>query len=339
MGALRLTYKENYRPLKVMRGNFYLQKNSDAERYEFGFNGQLKDNEIYGEGNAYAFEYRIQDPRLVRFLSVDPLRKDYPFYSPYQFAGNQTIVFVDIEGLEAGDKGVPDIKPVFNVATQQMVQYQTAISSTFVNSADQRGAYEPQQNIAVGQLPKSIPAFDIHMFLDIVGAVPLIGEVADIANGIAYTFEGDWSNAGISYMAVIPIVGEGGKVLRYGIKYNDEARDVVKAAEKLDDVKKTKNSNKLKPDEKASGDHSSFTRDKDGNIYKYETYEKTSTGHNNPVKRFDGGKPDGTQGAPHINKSTQESISTPHIQGKNIPGGARKPEPSELPNNKRFNNE
>ena len=57
MGALKLTYKENYRPLKVVRRNFYLQKNSDAERYEFGFNGQLKDNEIYGEGNAYTAEF------------------------------------------------------------------------------------------------------------------------------------------------------------------------------------------------------------------------------------------------------------------------------------------
>ncbi len=68
--------------------------------YKFGFNGQLKDNEIYGEGNAYSFEYRIQDPRLVRFLSVDPLRKNYPHYTPYSFAGNSPILFLDLEGLE-----------------------------------------------------------------------------------------------------------------------------------------------------------------------------------------------------------------------------------------------
>ncbi len=100
MGALRLTYKENYRPLKVMRGNFYLQKNSDAERYEFGFNGQLKDNEIYGEGNAYDFGEREYDPRSIRLLSQDPLSESFPYYSPYQFAGNSFIQFIDLDGAE-----------------------------------------------------------------------------------------------------------------------------------------------------------------------------------------------------------------------------------------------
>lgn len=98
-----------------------------------------------------------------------------------------------------------------------------------------------------------------------------------------------------------------------------------------------KGKNKLQPDRNnAQGDHTVFKRDDNGNIYKYETYEKTSSGHFNPTKRFDGGKPDGSPGAPHVNKITQESIPTPHINGKNIPGGVRKPTPSEIPNNPRF---
>ncbi|WP_290790916.1 RHS repeat-associated core domain-containing protein [Flavihumibacter sp. UBA7668] len=43
---------------------------------------------------------RIYDPWLGRFLSVDPLTKDYPWYTPYQFAGNKPIVTVDVDGLE-----------------------------------------------------------------------------------------------------------------------------------------------------------------------------------------------------------------------------------------------
>lgn len=87
--------------------------------------------------------------------------------------------------------------------------------------------------------------------------------------------------------------------------------------------------NKLAPDKNAGGDHTSFQRDKDGNIYKYETYKKTKTGHFDKVKRFDGGKPDGSQGAPH------NGINTPHVQEKK--GVTRKPTPEEYPNNKRFN--
>lgn len=68
--------------------------------YCFGFNGQMKDDEVYGEGNAYSFTYRVYDPRIGRFLSVDPLTKYYPYYTPYQFAGNKPIHSVDVDGLE-----------------------------------------------------------------------------------------------------------------------------------------------------------------------------------------------------------------------------------------------
>lgn len=68
--------------------------------YRFGFNGQEKDNELYGEGNAYAFEYRIHDARLGRFLSIDPLFKEYAYNSTYAYAENSPIQFKDLEGKE-----------------------------------------------------------------------------------------------------------------------------------------------------------------------------------------------------------------------------------------------
>src|SRR5687767_303579 len=43
---------------------------------------------------------RIYDPRLGRFLSVDPLAKQYPFYSPYHYAGNSPIKNIDLDGAE-----------------------------------------------------------------------------------------------------------------------------------------------------------------------------------------------------------------------------------------------
>jgi Metallopeptidase toxin 3 len=41
---------------------------------------------------------RIYDPRLGRFLSVDPIAAEYPWYTPYQFAGNNPIYYVDVNG-------------------------------------------------------------------------------------------------------------------------------------------------------------------------------------------------------------------------------------------------
>ena len=68
-----------------------------------------------------------------------------------------------------------------------------------------------------------------------------------------------------------------------------------------------------------------------GKTHKYETYEKTRTGNFNPLKRYDGGLPNGKPGKPHINKKTGEAIPTPHIQGKTIPGGVRAAKSSEIP--------
>jgi RHS repeat-associated protein len=68
--------------------------------YRFGFQAQEKDNEIYGKGNTLSFRFRIYNSRIGRFLSVDPLMKNYVYYSPYQFAGNRPIDCIDVEGKE-----------------------------------------------------------------------------------------------------------------------------------------------------------------------------------------------------------------------------------------------
>ncbi len=69
--------------------------------YRYGFNGKENDNEVKGvTGSQQDYGLRIYDPRLGRFLSVDPLTAKYPFYTPYQFAGNKPIVAIDVDGTE-----------------------------------------------------------------------------------------------------------------------------------------------------------------------------------------------------------------------------------------------
>jgi RHS repeat-associated protein len=68
--------------------------------YRFGFNGKENDNEVKGDGDQQNYGLRIYDPRLGKFLSVDPLTKKYPWYTPYQFAGNKPIQFLDLDGGE-----------------------------------------------------------------------------------------------------------------------------------------------------------------------------------------------------------------------------------------------
>ena len=73
--------------------------------YRFHFNGKETDNEVYGEGNVYDYGFRIYNPRLGKFLSVDPLTKNYAMLTPYQFAANTPIRAIDVDGLEAAEVG------------------------------------------------------------------------------------------------------------------------------------------------------------------------------------------------------------------------------------------
>jgi RHS repeat-associated protein len=70
--------------------------------YRYGFNGKENDNEVKGEGNQQDYGMRIYDPRIGKFLSVDPLTKGYPELTPYQFASNTPIAAIDIDGEESG---------------------------------------------------------------------------------------------------------------------------------------------------------------------------------------------------------------------------------------------
>jgi RHS repeat-associated protein len=73
--------------------------NSSATRY--GFNGKEKTDEITGVGGAhYDYGFRIYDARIGKFLSVDPIAREYPQLTPFQFASNSPIENIDLDGLE-----------------------------------------------------------------------------------------------------------------------------------------------------------------------------------------------------------------------------------------------
>jgi RHS repeat-associated protein len=71
---------------RTMEGDFYRR----------GYNGMEKDDEVKGKGNSYTTEFRQQDPRLGRWLSVDPVYQ--PWQSPYCSMDNNPIKWNDVNG-------------------------------------------------------------------------------------------------------------------------------------------------------------------------------------------------------------------------------------------------
>ena len=56
--------------------------------------------EVEAGAGVQDYGFRLYSPAMGRFLSTDPLTRNYPWYTPYQFAGNMPISAVDMDGLE-----------------------------------------------------------------------------------------------------------------------------------------------------------------------------------------------------------------------------------------------
>ena len=74
-------------------------RHGNSSDYRYGFNGMEADDELMGEGNSYDFGERFYNNRLGRFFSVDPMSKEFAWYSPFLFAGNTPIMAGDAQGL------------------------------------------------------------------------------------------------------------------------------------------------------------------------------------------------------------------------------------------------
>lgn len=89
-----LTYSDYY-PF----GQLVPTRHGSSDSYRYGFNGKENDNEIKGEGNSYDFGSRsIYDGRIARFISLDPRWREFADLSPYAFAANSPVVFIDEDG-------------------------------------------------------------------------------------------------------------------------------------------------------------------------------------------------------------------------------------------------
>jgi hypothetical protein len=71
----------------------------------------------------------------------------------------------------------------------------------------------------------------VHTALDLAGLIPALGVIPDTANTGIYLIEGDWENAGLSAIAIIPVFGDAASVVHIGEK--TAVRVSSEAAERL----------------------------------------------------------------------------------------------------------
>ncbi|MBK9284053.1 MAG: RHS repeat-associated core domain-containing protein [Sphingobacteriaceae bacterium] len=78
------------------------------------------------ESGLYYYGARYYSPWICRFFGVDPLAADFPFYTPYNYAGNKPINKIDIDGLqeEGGSNQQDNSATTYGPLTQQEFETQ-----------------------------------------------------------------------------------------------------------------------------------------------------------------------------------------------------------------------
>lgn len=106
-----------------------------------------KDSEVKGNGNSYDFGARIYDPRIGRWLVLDPLSYKYPTLSPFVYVANSPMSFVDKDG--------ESIRPTNSVAESTL---NTAFDNVFSSFPEIREHIVPFQ-IGTNQEGQPVNAF------------------------------------------------------------------------------------------------------------------------------------------------------------------------------------
>src|SRR6056297_3016141 len=71
----------------------------DQRRTGFGTPYKFNAKELDCESGYYYYCARYYDPRMARFLSVDPLASDFPSWTPYHYVHNNPLRYTDPTGM------------------------------------------------------------------------------------------------------------------------------------------------------------------------------------------------------------------------------------------------
>lgn len=187
-------------------------RNYSLDKYRYGFNGKEKDKDI-NNLTAYDYGFRIYNPAIGKFLSVDPLSKNYPWYTPYQFAGNKPIKAIDLDGLEEVEIEGQIVTLTTGVYPRLQKQaFELANSNPGQLAAMQQEAW----NKVVIEIDAIIPKyFDYKKNLQGVLMDQLIGEVENILldSEAVWEFNSLYNFDDNNYRVINPLVTQTAKQL------------------------------------------------------------------------------------------------------------------------------
>lgn len=154
------------------------------------------------------------DP-VVFALSVDPLTSKYPELTPYQFAGDNPILFVDLDGLE----------PAYKLPGSD---YIVPASDYFRHTPPSKAEYLHPYNKE--KMDKSNEATK-----DAISFMPILDLATDGYDTYNEASKGNYLQASLSGLSLIPGADFFTKPIKLGLKHSDDVADAIKVGGKVVD--------------------------------------------------------------------------------------------------------
>ena|GEM_PF-6730918 len=233
---------QDYYPFGMLQPGRQYTFGSDST-YRYGFNGKENDNTIMGVGNSQDYGERQYDPRIGRFRSVDPIAKQYPELSSYQFASNSPVFGIDRDGKElAGNTWLLDIwldwkygdptgaKTLVSgigektaIASGQVSYHNPYVPPTVQNKLDHINNIQASAKIIKGSA--KVIAFNLKTGIEVATAIVPIGEEVEISlEGIETVYNG--------IKAERALIGSSDKIAVIGRQFDERVLEFAAGFEK-----------------------------------------------------------------------------------------------------------
>lgn len=87
--------------LSLSNGKYIEHFENDSIRQIGSVMVNMRTDQIVAFVNRKEQAKKVHSQTSSRFLSVDPLARQFPFYTPYQYAANSPIAAIDLDGMES----------------------------------------------------------------------------------------------------------------------------------------------------------------------------------------------------------------------------------------------